>query len=216
MLDLQRLTTEGSQFVKKSRDYFLTIGYDAAHTQIGERAVAYLIIGAILPLRSLNALKLSILHGKGRHDVVAKLQTSNRLIFLGAIILLIIIRVPPSYLLLAFLCSEIFLAILAVVKHKLRDSWKIWIGFSSVRSTLIQGYRYLFTDDALDTILYIDFLILGFFVSSWELGVYAEAIQGKRIILLPISEGGMNLKTTDINQLINTMGVKALSKRNTQ
>jgi regulator of protease activity HflC (stomatin/prohibitin superfamily) len=39
----------------------------------------------------------------------------------------------------------------------------------------------------------------------------AEAIQGKRIILLPISEGGMNLKTTDINQLIGTMGVRALA-----
>ena len=44
----------------------------------------------------------------------------------------------------------------------------------------------------------------------------AEAIQGKRIILLPISEGGMNLKTTDINQLINTLGVRALSRQNTQ
>jgi len=41
----------------------------------------------------------------------------------------------------------------------------------------------------------------------------AEALQGKRIILLPVSEGGMNLKTTDINQLIDTMGVKALSSR---
>ncbi len=39
----------------------------------------------------------------------------------------------------------------------------------------------------------------------------AEALQGKRIILLPVSEGGMNLKTTDINRLIETMGVKALS-----
>ncbi|MFZ1984663.1 MAG: SPFH domain-containing protein [Desulfatitalea sp.] len=39
----------------------------------------------------------------------------------------------------------------------------------------------------------------------------AEALQGKRILLLPISEGGMNLKTTDINQLINTMGIKSLS-----
>ncbi|RJP93649.1 MAG: prohibitin family protein [Desulfobacteraceae bacterium] len=38
----------------------------------------------------------------------------------------------------------------------------------------------------------------------------AEALQGKRIILLPVSEGGMNLKTTDINRLIETMGVKAL------
>jgi regulator of protease activity HflC (stomatin/prohibitin superfamily) len=39
----------------------------------------------------------------------------------------------------------------------------------------------------------------------------AEAIQDKRIILLPISEGGLNLKTTDMNQLINMMGIRALS-----
>jgi regulator of protease activity HflC (stomatin/prohibitin superfamily) len=39
----------------------------------------------------------------------------------------------------------------------------------------------------------------------------AEAMQGKHIILLPVSEGGMNLKTTDINRLIETMGVKSLS-----
>ena len=39
----------------------------------------------------------------------------------------------------------------------------------------------------------------------------AEALQGKKIMLLPISEGGMNLKTTDINSLLNTMGVKKLS-----
>jgi regulator of protease activity HflC (stomatin/prohibitin superfamily) len=39
----------------------------------------------------------------------------------------------------------------------------------------------------------------------------AEALQGKRIMLLPVSEGGMNLKTTDINRLIETMGIKSLS-----
>ena len=39
----------------------------------------------------------------------------------------------------------------------------------------------------------------------------AEAMQGKRILLLPVSEGGMNLKTTDINRLIETLGVKSLS-----
>ena len=39
----------------------------------------------------------------------------------------------------------------------------------------------------------------------------AEALQGKRIILLPVSEGGMNLKTTDINRLIETLGIKALA-----
>lgn len=40
----------------------------------------------------------------------------------------------------------------------------------------------------------------------------AEAMQGKRIMLLPVSEGGMNLKTTDINQLINTLGVRSLAE----
>lgn len=41
----------------------------------------------------------------------------------------------------------------------------------------------------------------------------AEALQGKQIMLLPISEGGMNLKTTDINQLIGTLGIKAMSQK---
>jgi regulator of protease activity HflC (stomatin/prohibitin superfamily) len=39
----------------------------------------------------------------------------------------------------------------------------------------------------------------------------AEALQGKNIVLLPMSEGGMNLKTTDINKLIELMGIKALA-----
>jgi len=39
----------------------------------------------------------------------------------------------------------------------------------------------------------------------------AEALNGKRIMLLPVSKGGMNLKTTDINRLIETLGIKALS-----
>ena len=39
----------------------------------------------------------------------------------------------------------------------------------------------------------------------------AEALQGKRFLLLPTSEGGLNLKTTDINRLIETLGVKSLS-----
>jgi len=39
----------------------------------------------------------------------------------------------------------------------------------------------------------------------------AEAIQGKRIMLLPVSEGGMNLKTTDMNRLIETMGIRSMA-----
>jgi len=39
----------------------------------------------------------------------------------------------------------------------------------------------------------------------------AESLKGKKIILIPVSEGGMNLKTTDINKLIDTMGIKKMS-----
>jgi regulator of protease activity HflC (stomatin/prohibitin superfamily) len=39
----------------------------------------------------------------------------------------------------------------------------------------------------------------------------ADALQGKNFLLLPTSEGGLNLKTTDINKLIDAVGVKALS-----
>ena len=39
----------------------------------------------------------------------------------------------------------------------------------------------------------------------------AEALQGKRILLLPVSEGGMNLKTTDVNRLIETMGIRSMA-----
>jgi len=41
----------------------------------------------------------------------------------------------------------------------------------------------------------------------------AEALQGKKLLLLPVSEGGMNLKTTDVNRLIETVGVRTLSGR---
>lgn len=38
----------------------------------------------------------------------------------------------------------------------------------------------------------------------------AEALEGKRILLLPVS-GGLDLKTTNVNQLLETYGVRSLS-----
>ncbi len=39
----------------------------------------------------------------------------------------------------------------------------------------------------------------------------AEALQDKRIMLLPVSEGGMNLKTMDINKFVELMGIRSLA-----
>ena len=39
----------------------------------------------------------------------------------------------------------------------------------------------------------------------------AEALEGKRIVLLPLSGSGMDIKTTNINQLLETYGLRSLS-----
>ena len=38
----------------------------------------------------------------------------------------------------------------------------------------------------------------------------AEALQGKRLMILPMSEGGLNLKTTDINELLRLQGLRSM------
>ena len=42
----------------------------------------------------------------------------------------------------------------------------------------------------------------------------AEALKGKQIYVLPISEGGLNLKTTNVNDLLRMKGLEALKKNN--
>jgi O-antigen/teichoic acid export membrane protein len=91
-------------------------------------------------------------------------------------------------LFIAFLVSEIALKVLAAKKYKPAKIKKSWKSFIPQRDTLRDGYRFLFTDEALDIMLYLDFLVLGWFVSSWELGVYAEAsILARFLLLIPVS-----------------------------
>ncbi|UCD80486.1 MAG: lipopolysaccharide biosynthesis protein [Desulfobacterales bacterium] len=168
--------------------FFLTAGWNTDHTRIGERAAAYLIIGTTLPLRNLNRLKLAALHGFGHHQAVAKLKMVKRLIFLGAIFILLLIGIPPSFLLIAFLLSEITLMLLSARKYKLPKIKSSWKRILPRRDILSQGYRFLFTDESLDIVLYLDFFILGLFVPSWKLGVYAEAsILARFLLIVPVS-----------------------------
>jgi regulator of protease activity HflC (stomatin/prohibitin superfamily) len=41
----------------------------------------------------------------------------------------------------------------------------------------------------------------------------AEALKGKKIYLLPVSEGGINLKTTDINDLLRVYGLQGMAQK---
>jgi len=167
---------------------FFTGAYDAAHTRVQEKAVAYLIVGMSIPFRNLNRLRMAILHGQGRHDDVAKVETYKRLAFLGAILVLLLFRVPASYLVISFLTTELFALVLAAKKAPMPPMKHAWKNRHRLRHTLKKTQRFLFTDDAFDIVLYVDFLVLGLYVSSRELGVYAEAsILARFFLIVPMS-----------------------------
>ena len=167
---------------------FLSAAYDAAHTRVQENLAAYLIVGLAVPLRNLTRLRLAVLHGHGQHEIVARFKTKKRFIFIGTIFLLSTIRVAPSFLVLAFLITEFSLLVLTARKSPLPPIRNTFRDLNRLRSTLREGYRLLFTEDFFDIILYVDLLILGFFVQAWDLGVYAEAtVLARFFLLVPMS-----------------------------
>jgi O-antigen/teichoic acid export membrane protein len=94
---------------------------------------------------------------------------------LAAVIVLSGLKIPPSYLLAAVLLADAAM-IRFLRPHMAAPSLKTaFNGFRDVRDTLKRGGAYLFCGDGLSLLLNIDLFVLGLFVSSWDLGVYAEA-----------------------------------------
>ena len=174
---------------------FLSAAYDTSHTQIQEKVAAYFIIGVAIPFRNLNRVRLASLNGQGRHEEAAKLQAKKRIVFLGAIFTLLTVKIAPtyfeiapSYLVTSFLMSEVYLALAGRRRLQLPSLCSVWAGLDRLRATLREGYRLTFTDDPLEVVLYIDLLVLGIFMSAWDLGVYAEAsILARFFLLIPMS-----------------------------
>ncbi len=97
-----------------------TAGFDTAHTRIEEKLPGYLLVGSILPVANLNFYKLSILQGMGRHARVAKLSMARYIMILLGMLVLTRLRVPPSFLPLAILVSELAMVVLIRRHIKLR------------------------------------------------------------------------------------------------
>ena len=167
---------------------FASAAFDAAHTRIEERIGAYLLIGSALPLRNINRLRLALLNGAGRHEEAAGLQGKKRLVFLGTVALLAMLDAQPSYLVAGCLAGELYLVLAGRKIVKLPPARSVPADPALFRSTLRDGSRLLFADDALEAILYVDLLVLGFFMPSRDLGIYAEASMLARFFLLiPLS-----------------------------
>lgn len=163
-----------------------TAAFDTAQTRVEEKIAAYFILALILPFRNLNKLLLSFLEAKASHDITAKLKIRKRLILIGLIYVFLLLNVPASLLMIGYLISEAIITINAWIKVPLSLSLRPWIGWRKLRILLSQSSSYLFTDDVLDVVLYLDFFLLGFFISSEALGVYAEAsILVRAFLIIP-------------------------------
>jgi O-antigen/teichoic acid export membrane protein len=158
--------------------------YDTSSTRIEEKIGAYLLIGLAIPVRNINRLRLASLNGQGRHGEAAGLHWQKRIAFIATVVVLLKLQVQPSYLAAGFLLSELFLALIGRKKLRLPSVRTVLSGLDRLRDTLREGSRVLFTDDALDVVLYVDILVLGFFMSSRDLGVYAEASVFARFFLI--------------------------------
>jgi O-antigen/teichoic acid export membrane protein len=166
----------------------LSSKFICAHTQIEEEFLAYLIIGLTLPLRGFNKLKLAVLRGTGNHTGAANLQITRILVSAISVFLLLSIGALPSYLIMGVFTGEVFAAISGYKKLQLPHAWRPLRNRHRIRTTLRNSRAYIFTNDALDIIFYLDFFILGLMVSSRELGVYAEAsILARFFLIIPVS-----------------------------
>lgn len=164
--------------------FVFTAAQNISLTSVNEMALSYLVLAVAFPIRNLNKLRLAILDGRGHHDQAAVLRLQKHLIFIISLGVLVFVHIPPSLLVLGFVISEIGQAKYARKHLRLPQLSNLWRPFRAIPKTLKQGGQYLFTDEALDVVLYMDFFILGLFVSSWELGIYAEASVLVKIFLL--------------------------------
>jgi O-antigen/teichoic acid export membrane protein len=157
-------------------------------TRVDERSAAYLIVGITVLVRNFNRLRIAVLQGSGDYDTAATLKTFKRLYLLGAVFVLLELNFPASYLMLGYLASEIGMLIKSFKEIRLPKVRILLKGCNKLRSTLEKSAGFILTDDALDVIFYMDFLILGFFVTSQNLGVYAQAsILARIFLLIPMS-----------------------------
>ena len=164
-----------------------TAGYYMTQTRVDEKTAAYFILALILIFHNLNKLLLSFLEAKESHDVTAKLKIRKRLILIGVIYGLLLFNVPASLLMIGYLVSEAITTINAWKKIPLSLSLRPWIGWRKLKILVSHSSSYLFTDDVLDVVLYLDFFLLGFFISSENLGVYAEAsILVRAFLIIPL------------------------------
>lgn len=168
--------------------FFTTAFKDTSLTTIEDSTLIYFVIGLSIPVRNINRLKLALLQGTGLHPLVAQLRIIKRTSYLGCLFLLLLFRINPQILVFALILPELVQMVQLKRRMNLPGMLKTGLQLKKAVATLRDSKSFLFIENTFETILYLDFLILGMFVSSAELGIYTTAsILAKFFLLIPVS-----------------------------
>ena len=187
-------------------------GYDKADSFF------YLSLGPLVLAGNINALRLAMINGTGRHRAAAGLKIRQRIVALVALFILCKTRLPVPFLALSVFAGQV--AILFRGRKTLRLP-SLVVAMSKrqqIRETIALGRAFLLTDAILDLVFYLDMLVLGWFVGPDQLGIYARALILVRLFLL-IPAGLRPILRRQANRLTGAnanSALKRLSARGTR
>ena len=144
----------------------------------------FCILAAAIPLNLYSGFQASVLHGRGDHGAASRAGLGKRLALLGSIFFLAGTRIRPDLLVSAFVFSEITHIILVKRTLRMPSAVNSMMKLRKVAETVRQSVQYYFTHEGLRVLFFLDFFILGFFVSSVQEGSYAEASVLARLFLI--------------------------------
>lgn len=167
----------------------ITSFYSASLTVLNENISAYVIIAFTIPLQNINKLRIAYINGTGKHEEAAKFIIKKRIAILVIFFVLLIFHLPASFLVIGFFFTELYLFIKMTKANKgLFPGTRTSKGHIGVIKQIMSGYRYLLSGETLNIVFYLDYLILGMFVTSEQIGLYAKAVILTRCFLVvPLS-----------------------------
>ena len=167
----------------------VTSFYSTSVTILDENIIPYFIIAFTIPLQNINKLRIAFINGTGKHEQASKFIIKKRISLLVIFLILLMFNMPSSFLIIGFFLAELLLLI-TMTKTNIDlfpQTWKL-SGYAGVIQQIMTGYKYLLSGETLNIIFYLDYLILGMFVSSDKLGIYAKAVILTRCFLVvPLS-----------------------------
>lgn len=157
---------------------------------VGASAVArnawpgFCVLAVAVPLNLYSGFQTSVLHGRGDHGAASRAGLIKRLVLLGSVFLLSGAMMRPDLLVIAFVFSEVTYILLVKRAVRMPSITATLKRLRAAGATIRESLRYYFTHEGLRVLFFVDFFVLGFFVSSAQMGSYAEASVLARIFLI--------------------------------